>query len=579
MPFGASAAVKDESIHEFLVGVKVNKDASLSVSETVVYDFGSNIRHGIFREIPLTSVQDGEKRRITIKNVSVTDENSKPYYFNISKAPGGRMRIQVGKDEVRVHGVKTYKINYLVKGAVMFLDDRDEIYWNATGNEWKVPIKKAEAVVFLPEPVDESGVRFDCYTGAAGAKTKCAIKESQKDESGLVDAVGFRQDDLSSSSGLTVAVGLPVGSVNKPAWYANILEKWLRAIVILVPFIILFISYSIWDKKGHDPKGSGTIITQFDAPENLTPLEVGILDEYKTDSRELAAELINFAIRGYLKIKQKPLEERRPGWEHDYELEKLKNDAKGLADFQALLLDKLFAQPEDVESKTSDPNKVKISEWEHGFLEHWDEVKRMCYAGLVNKNFFPRHPLHMQNYFYIFAGALAFLWLVIFTFASLWVWWIGWPEAVAGILSVGVLIFFGSLMPARTESGQRAKEHIEGLKTYLTVAEKDRLHFHNAPEKNPERFEKLLPYAIALGVEKKWASQFDDIVLPKQDWYEGVGGKNLSASALAADIGRFKFSGIAGAVTAKPSSGSSRGGSSGGGSSGGGHGGGGGGSW
>ena len=60
---------------------------------------------------------------------------------------------------------------------------------------------------------------------------------------------------------------------------------------------------------------------------------------------------------------------------------------------------------------------------------------------------------------------------------------------------------------------------ILGLKLYLNVVEKDRMNSQGEPEKTPARFEKLLPYAIALGVEKQWAKQFEGIYVTPPSWY------------------------------------------------------------
>jgi hypothetical protein len=47
---------------------------------------------------------------------------------------------------------------------------------------------------------------------------------------------------------------------------------------------------------------------------------------------------------------------------------------------------------------------------------------------------------------------------------------------------------------------------------YLMTAEVDRMHFIGTPPtKTPELYEKYLPYAIALGVEKQWTQQFSTI--------------------------------------------------------------------
>jgi uncharacterized membrane protein len=126
-------------------------------------------------------------------------------------------------------------------------------------------------------------------------------------------------------------------------------------------------------------------------------------------------------------------------------------------------------------------------------------------------------------------------------------------------------------MDRRTGLGYEALNHLEGFKLFLSVTDKERFAFHNAPEKSPELFMKYLPYAVAFGVEKEWAKVFASLTIPNPNWYEGSGGISaFSATALTSDLASFSTSFSA-------SSGTS--GSSGGGSSGGGGGGGGGGSW
>ena len=47
------------------------------------------------------------------------------------------------------------------------------------------------------------------------------------------------------------------------------------------------------------------------------------------------------------------------------------------------------------------------------------------------------------------------------------------------------------------------------------------MEFHNAPEKTPREFEKLLPYAIALNLTKIWTKQFEGILTRPPEWYSG----------------------------------------------------------
>ncbi len=157
--------------------------------------------------------------------------------------------------------------------------------------------------------------------------------------------------------------------------------------------------------------------------------------------------------------------------------------------------------------------------------------------------------------------------------------------AFGGILLVNLLFFY--IMGAPTPLGRKLMDGIEGLRIYLTLAEKDRMNMAGAPTMSPNHFEKLLPYAVALGVEKPWSQAFETWLASaaagaaaanySPGWYHGsnpggfsdrIGGFSSSmASTIASTI-----------PTPPPSSSSSSSGFSGG-SSGGGGGGGGGGGW
>ncbi|MEQ8508945.1 MAG: DUF2207 domain-containing protein [Rhodospirillaceae bacterium] len=76
-------------------------------------------------------------------------------------------------------------------------------------------------------------------------------------------------------------------------------------------------------------------------------------------------------------------------------------------------------------------------------------------------------------------------------------------------LLVGTNLLFYHLLKAPSRLGRKVTDHIEGFRLYLTVAEKDRMNFHNPPDVTPQIFEKYLPYAIALDVENEWGAQFE----------------------------------------------------------------------
>jgi uncharacterized membrane protein YgcG len=157
-----------------------------------------------------------------------------------------------------------------------------------------------------------------------------------------------------------------------------------------------------------------------------------------------------------------------------------------------------------------------------------------------------------------------------------WGWIIG---MLAAILSAILAMI---LMRRRSHAGVEAYEKVKGLELYMKTAEADRLKMMQSvdrpyaePSKTVHLFEKLLPFAVALGVEQSWAQQFDHIYDQPPGWYSG----NFSTfntvyftHSLTQGVSAMNNS-----FSAPTSSGSS--GSGGGGFSGGGGGGGGGGGW
>jgi hypothetical protein len=73
--------------------------------------------------------------------------------------------------------------------------------------------------------------------------------------------------------------------------------------------------------------------------------------------------------------------------------------------------------------------------------------------------------------------------------------------AIAIVALIATNLLFAYLMKAPTTSGRRLLDQIEGLRLYLGVAERDELAAQKAPPLTPDQFHRMLPYALALGVE------------------------------------------------------------------------------
>jgi uncharacterized membrane protein YgcG len=172
--------------------------------------------------------------------------------------------------------------------------------------------------------------------------------------------------------------------------------------------------------------------------------------------------------------------------------------------------------------------------------------------------------------------------LVLGIFANMIGWIAGLTVVIIGIVNAA----FWSWMRALTLKGRKLLDQVEGLRLYLTVAERQDIEQRHAdaPPQTFEEFERLLPYAIALDAADTWAERFAAQIeaaaqagtAQSRSWYPAtVSDGRFTAAGLGSALGSGLASATASAATAPGSSS----GSGGGGFSGGGGGGGGGGGW
>jgi uncharacterized membrane protein len=147
-----------------------------------------------------------------------------------------------------------------------------------------------------------------------------------------------------------------------------------------------------------------------------------------------------------------------------------------------------------------------------------------------------------------------------------------------------LLVVFARWLPAYSVEGRKLQDAIQGLRQYLSVAEKDDLARMKAPPQTAAEFARLLPYAVALDVEETWADRFTALLgasavsAAVAGYYSSnLGSGQFSGSALASSLSGMDSTISSAATPPGSSSGGSGGG--GGGSSGGGGGGGGGSGW
>ena len=137
------------------------------------------------------------------------------------------------------------------------------------------------------------------------------------------------------------------------------------------------------------------------------------------------------------------------------------------------------------------------------------------YAELIGAGYYKSNPERTRRA-YVTVGVLA-LPLAIFLGIQTLSLVLALSIAVSGL----IVLAFARIMPRKTREGVRKLEEVLGLSEYIRRAEVDRIEFHDAPEKGPQLFEQLLPYAIALNLTKIWTRQFEGLLDQPPQWYSG----------------------------------------------------------
>ena len=202
------AALAEERILSFESDVVVMSDGVLDVTETIeVVAEGNQIRRGIFRDFPLTFIDDdGITRRVSFSIEEITRDGAPEPYHTASNANG--IRIYIGEEDVFIpSGTYTYRIRYETGRQIRFRDTETELFWNVTGNDWAFPIDSVTARFALPD--NRPPVQWTAFTGRYGARGDAFSGSVAADGQLTVTTTA----PLAAREGLSVAIEIPPGLI------------------------------------------------------------------------------------------------------------------------------------------------------------------------------------------------------------------------------------------------------------------------------------------------------------------------------------------------------------------------------
>ena len=543
-------------IQRFDSRIAVNVDGSIDVEETIVAKFTGSW-NGIYRQVPIQyRTPQGFNWSIRLELLSATGEDGQPL-----KVETLRERHFI-KYKMWIPGavdaVKSATLHYRAHNALRFFEDHDELYWNVTGDEWDVALGDVSARVVLPRGA--AGIRATAFNGVYGSTAREAIVAPAGDsiEFTMPRKLEFRE-------GLTAVVGWDKGLVAEPTATDRVLGFLGSNWPLGLPFPVLLGMLLLWHRKGRDPRAL-PISVQYEPPDGMTPGEAGTLTDESADMRDITATMVDLAVRGHLKIEEKE-ESKLFGLVKDkdfiFHRTRPKTEDRQLLRHEQAVLEGIFRQNQ---------LRVELSDLKNEFYKELDTIKAGILDHLVSQGYYGKRPDSVRGK-WIALGVVSGV-ITVFGGSAMSARFglTPVPFFVAGLAITLIICIIGYHMPARTILGARTLEKVLGFSEFLERVEKERFE---RLVKTPEMFERFLPYAMAFGIEDKWARAFKDMAMESPTWYVGSSIHAFNATSFSHSLS--SMTQHAGTVMSSAPRSSSGSGFGGGGSSGGGGGGGGGG--
>jgi len=519
--FSSPANARERHLKKFSSEIVVMPDGSVDVTENITFQFVGGPWHGINRYIPVEySGPRGLNYTLFLDVKNITDESGAKLRYETSRERHYlNLKIYIPNAD---NSTRTISINYAVSDALKFFDDHDEFYWNVTGDEWSIPIESAGAHIVLPQAV--SNIRAKAFTGA--------YRSTGRDADVQIAGTGVdvqTRDPLPMHEGLTVAVAFDKGAVREPTALSR-LSLYLRSNwPLFIPIAAFFAMFWWWWTHGRDPR-LRPIAAQYQPPDNLSPGEVGTLIDNSVDMRDITASIVDLAVRGYLVIEETK-QDHLLGLTHSknyvFHLKKSRPEWSSLKPHEQELLDGIF-------SGGNAGDAVPLDALHNTFYANIPSIRNQIFASLVGDGYYAQRPDSVRSTYILFGIVTG----VILVAGGIWVsnhsGMQPLPFVVAGVFTGAILCGFGWFMPARTQAGARALEGVLGFEDFLAHVESDRF---NRTIKTPEMFEKFLPFAMALGVEKNWSKAFQGIYTQPPQWYQGSYGPGFYPYMFANDLG------------------------------------------
>ena len=500
--------------------------------------------HGITRTIPLTN-QAGKNRTVESKEAlnftALRNGKEEP----IAKFVNDRSvyTFYLGKSNEYVHGEQIYTLEYDFTNVITEFDKLgnnvsgkgstsavfQELYWDTNGTDWQQKFEKL-TVNFHIESSLVSSLDDEtwCYVGKYGVKgqERCQTKKT-------ADGFSFTTENLESGENLTFVVHM------SPKTFQVIVKRnyilvWLLGIVVVICLIFIAIAIRKWIKNGKS--AYDTYKSLFTAPQYQRPkdehIRVAEAEELyiKNTKKSYVASLLELAIEKKISV----IKSKDSGGKNEWAIQM--NVSKGEMSMpQRMVLEILNGG-----TGPEQGNIIKVEK--HKPTQQLADCVDLYHSSA--KRALERHEYFKEDSNSNLSQSVAKTFMITLLFTTLFPIGLGLTLAVLGrnirtqeyveivgksyipiiifILIIATIIIIILVNKATkkykpyTTRGVEMVNYLEGLETYIKMAEKDRLKFlqsvDGADVSNEgivKIYEQLLPWASLFGAEESWLKELN----------------------------------------------------------------------
>lgn len=554
-----------EEIVSYDVTIRVEADGWMEVTEEIrVRALGDRIRRTIYRDFSATFPPGGPPGRVKPPFELVRarrDGSPEPWVLMRRGGPGVRIGDPSG---LYFPGEHTYSLTYRTSRWIDIEDDRARLRWSVVGMGWSFPIRSASVRVRLPDRDDRVGkvdVTMAGWTGPAGPGDGSVLTGLEPDaDSGSV-AVFRTVRPMPPGEDMTVRLTFPAEVVSallppKQAPWVRLAWRPYTDTAVVVLFLLAFFLL-VWAVDGRDPPAR-PVTVQYEPPDGLSPAAVGYLDHRGYDQRHMTAVLMSLARQGVLEIEERD--------DRKWTVRRIGPMPPDITPDERSVLDKLLPDPDALvilgishrriwRARRALRKELKRRFQTRFFVtnRHWSVLgfvlSLVGFAGLAwqSRSVVPPHVWGLVVGLLVatmvtgrlltrgyrawridlaemsprpsLLAASVFPVLSLVPLAVLGVLARDLYQAISPHLLVAILalsainaVFF-EILERPTPAGQEMLDHVEGFKRFLTATEEDRVR-RLSSEESQDLFDRLLPYAVALGMENRWAALFGSAMSP-----------------------------------------------------------------